>query len=297
MELPVAVSPLTAGLLSGEPRRGVVLACFPTATYLRVEDDAGRAQVLPVVSCDALLLPTAARLGLPSAHLSWPLGVGDPVLVGGGRISGSGLELRSVRAWRPGRVERASGRPAGGVVGLLPEGGVLAELCADLTAGALAGERVDDHVAGLVGAGLGLTPSGDDALCGVLLALRAWAPSIEPLAAAARAVDRYRHRTTDLSASLLGAAAVGYAVPEVVSLVQTLSASGPEGLGSLDERLAAVLAIGHTSGRDLVAGLAGAVRALTHHHHTPDRQSSKSDRQCSKPHRVPSVTPEGITRA
>jgi hypothetical protein len=112
-----------------------------------------------------------------------------------------------------------------------------------------------------VGAGSGLTPSGDDALCGVLLALRAVGGGAADAAAAsvADAVRGAARGTTSLSASLLGAAAQGYAVPEVVRLVSAAVGGDPS---ETSRALPAVLAIGHTSGADLVAGLAGAVDAL-----------------------------------
>ncbi|NUO33688.1 MAG: DUF2877 domain-containing protein, partial [Dermatophilaceae bacterium] len=63
--------------------------------------------------------------------------------------------------------------------------------------------------------------------------------------------------TTSLSAALLVAAGAGYAVPDVVRLVTGLVAGvvAPE----LVDR---VLAIGHSSGRDLLSGVTGALRAL-----------------------------------
>ena len=109
----------------------------------------------------------------------------------------------------------------------------------------------------LVGAGPGLTPSGDDVLCGVLLGLR--------LAAEPTALERVHAAvvprlgaTTTLSASLVREAAAGYAVPDLVRLGAALAA------GDRDEAAGAtqaLLAIGHTSGRDLLAGLWGSLEA------------------------------------
>ena len=75
--------------------------------------------------------------------------------------------------------------------------------------------------------------------------------------------------TTSLSASLLLAAAAGCAVPEVAALANALSEADEAGV---DEALPAVLAIGHSSGADLLAGLAGALDALiqTTHHTEPE---------------------------
>jgi hypothetical protein len=263
VQLPAAVSPLTRDIVMGEARAARVLAAFPTALYLVLDESAGARQVLPVVTADALLLPTALRLGMPSSGRSWPIAPGDEAVVGGGGVIAPAFELRGVRDWRPSRVETGLALPGVAALDLLPDGGVLGRLCTDLAAAALAGQPVTAHVAGLVGAGLGLTPSGDDALCGVLLGLRAWA-SPAPAAAVADVIGHARHRTTDLSASLLMAAADGYAVPQVVSLLRALAGGGSDlRSATLVPALEAVLAIGHSSGRDLVSGLVGTLRALS----------------------------------
>jgi hypothetical protein len=138
---------------------------------------------------------------------------------------------------------------------------VLRDFAADVTRTALRDGDARQQVAGLVGAGAGLTPSGDDALCGVLLALRAvGGPAAAP---ALRAVQRHigasTRATTSLSASLLLAACEGYAVPEVSRLVAAV-ATGE--VPAVERALPAVLAIGHSSGADLLAGVGGALDAL-----------------------------------
>src|SRR5665811_4183 len=110
----------------------------------------------------------------------------------------------------------------------------------------------------LLGAGLGLTPSGDDALCAVLLVLCGIGDPA-PIALLGAAVQDRWSATTSLSAALLGAARQGYAVPEVVSLVECALRGDLAGAG---EALTSTLAIGHSSGQDLVAGLAGSLRVL-----------------------------------
>ena len=79
------------------------------------------------------------------------------------------------------------------------------------------------------------------------------------VAKVARPVHRALPATTSLSASLLHAALEGYAVPEVVALVGAL---GRGDLGTVARVLPGVLAIGHSSGADLLAGAAGALEAL-----------------------------------
>ena len=306
---PAAVSPLTADALQAPPRRARVLAALPTALYLLLPE--GHEQVLPVLAADALRLPTGVRLAMPSAELRWGVEHGDEVVVGDGRVHLPGAEVVAVRRWRPARVSQVEGDvesdapgpmdAAGlraGLAALEPATGaaVLRELARDVASAALLGRsaRVARLVRGLVGAGRGLTPSGDDALCGVLLGLRAvGAPMAGPVEAATAstvalaevttAVRQGVGATTSLSASLLLAATDGYAVPEVVTAVEAV-AGGDE--AATARALPGVLAVGHSSGADLLAGLAGTLDALC----TSNLPS------CDNP-RNPHSQPEGARRA
>ena len=271
---PAAVSPLLAAELAAAPRCARVLAAFPTALYLLLDR---HDRVLPVLADDALRLPTGLRLGLPSRALDWGVAAGSEVLVGDGRVRLPQRDVVALREWRPSRVSPCP-RPtssahstvaaASRVLASADVSGVLRGLAADVAGTALRGGSTLLQVAALVGAGPGLTPSGDDALCGVLLALRAVGGGAADAAAAsvAGAVRAVAHATTSLSASLLGAAAQGYAVPEAVRLVRA-TVGGDARETSL--ALPAVLAIGHTSGADLVAGLAGTIDALARHGPAP----------------------------
>jgi uncharacterized protein DUF2877 len=274
---PAAVSPLLAAELAAAPRCARVLAAFPTALYLLLDR---HDRVLPVLADDALRLPTGLRLGLPSRALDWGVAAGSEVLVGDGRVRLPQRDVVALREWRPSRVspclrETSSADCADSAVAAASRvlasadvSGVLRGLAADVAGTALRGGSTLLQVAALVGAGPGLTPSGDDALCGVLLALRAVGGGAADAAAAsvAGAVRAVAHATTSLSASLLGAAAQGYAVPEAVRLVRA-TVGGDARETSL--ALPAVLAIGHTSGADLVAGLAGTIDALARHGPAP----------------------------
>lgn len=102
------------------------------------------------------------------------------------------------------------------------------------------------HLAGL---GPGLTPAGDDALAGILLAHRALlGPGAEPhLLAAARSGV-----TTDLSAALLAWAARGQAVEPVHDLLTALAAGDWAGTVTAARGVAS---LGATSGADLLFGL------------------------------------------
>ena len=103
------------------------------------------------------------------------------------------------------------------------------------------------EVAALVGRGDGLTPYGDDVLCGWLAVTRAAGIETPEVDAAVRELAP---TTTLLSATLLDCAMAGEAVPEFVAWLA--------GTGSVD----AVERIGHSSGRGLVEGARLALSGL-----------------------------------
>lgn len=102
----------------------------------------------------------------------------------------------------------------------------------------------------LVGAGDGLTPYGDDVVCGWLAAHRAAGVATPEVAAEVRAL---LPRTTLLSATLVDCALAGEVVPQVAAYVRAL--------GTLAETAAevAVAAIGGSSGAGLLEGFARAL--------------------------------------
>jgi hypothetical protein len=106
----------------------------------------------------------------------------------------------------------------------------------------------------LVGRGPGLTPEGDDELAGHLLVLAAVGGAVPDL-------EPELHRTTALSASLLRAAARGYAVPEVVAYVDAVLAGDA---ATEDLLRPQVGAIGHTSGPALLRGIDTALDRAPH---------------------------------
>ena len=109
-----------------------------------------------------------------------------------------------------------------------------------------AGPLGPDAVARLVGRGDGLTPLGDDALCG-------WLALHRSVGEPTPAVDALLPRTTLLSATLLDCALRGEVLPEFAAYLTAL------GTPEEPARAAALAAIGHTSGAGL---LHGAQRAL-----------------------------------
>jgi hypothetical protein len=111
----------------------------------------------------------------------------------------------------------------------------------------LAGEPGVIDVAGRIGRGDGLTPYGDDVLCGWLAVHRAAGIGTPTVDAEVRA---HLHRTTLLSATLLDCALHGEVIPEFAAFL-------------LDERRADELAaVGHTSGRGLLEGARLALSGL-----------------------------------
>ncbi|MEP7034415.1 MAG: DUF2877 domain-containing protein [Actinomycetota bacterium] len=263
-EVPGAASPLTRTVLTGPARQATVVASFPSALYLLA---GGHHEVLPVLASDALMLPTGTRLSAPGREVSWGVGPGDQVTIGDSRIRLPSWQVNVVREWRPAHVR---------AVWTLLESRSLSswadQLCRRASAPALVDQAdavcrvardgdeagVRDRVRGLLGAGQGLTPSGDDALCAVLLVLNGIGEA-EPIALLSNAVREQWTGTTSLSASLLEAAAGGYAVPQLVALVDGVLGGN---LDAVRQALTSTLAIGHQSGADLVAGLAGSLRAL-----------------------------------
>ena len=251
--LPAAVSPLTARLVAGPPHRGAVVGAHRYGVYVEV---AGT--VLPVLARDAMALPTALRLAVTAEQARWVVRAGEPVEVGGGSVRLPGLTVRGVRSWRPSRVRPGPRGGPGEAVALL-QGAVDegARWLLEPVRVAVTSTDPARAVAALVGRGRGLTPSGDDALAGALLAARAvGSERAVPLAGAVR---RRLATTTAVSAALLDAAADGWAAPEAVALVDAAADGHAHAAEAL---LPQVLAAGHDSGRALVVGVAAALAAL-----------------------------------
>lgn len=263
-EVPGAGSPLSQSVLSGPSRQALVLASFPTALYLSVGE---HHEILPVLASDALMLPTAVRLSAPSRGLVWGVEPGDPVIVGRSEIRLPAWRVRLVRQWRPARVGAVHELAGSALLSEIADtlscqasSAALVEQATAVCRAARCGDRggVRRAVRRLLGAGKGLTPSGDDVLCAVLLVLNGVGEPA-PIALLGGVVQDHWSSTTSLSASLLDAARAGYAVPEVAALVE-YSLRG-DLTGAL-RALPSTLDIGSSSGTDLVAGLAGALRAL-----------------------------------
>ncbi|MGL5930052.1 MAG: DUF2877 domain-containing protein [Dermatophilaceae bacterium] len=271
--VPGVVSALSADLLAGPVQPARVLGSGAHGCYL---DVAGT--VLPVLTTDAVALPTAVRLARPVDPVAFSPGhlghlgrdhlgrgdsgrVGDsghgdsePVAVGGGEVRLGRLTVRVIRVWQPACVRRRHpGRSA--ATSVRPGVPAVAAHLVRPVAAAVAASDPVRAVALLVGRGRGLTPSGDDALAGAVLVAHAFGrPRV-----LADAIRRRLGATTAVSAALLDAACDGYAVAPVVRLVDAAVAGDHAQVGAI---LPAVLSVGHTSGADLVAGVAGAMSVL-----------------------------------
>ena len=124
-------------------------------------------------------------------------------------------------------------------------------------AGWLAGRMMPGAVAALVGRGGGLTPAGDDLLCGVLVTLRAMRDARADRLA--RAIGQVAAtQTTHVSAALLVHASRGECVPELAGLIAAL-----DGRGDVRAAMRRLAAVGHASGTSLAHGVLLAVATCT----------------------------------
>jgi hypothetical protein len=241
-----AASVLLHDLITGPARPAKVLAAGPAATYL----EAG-GRVLAIVTAGGVRLPCAAML---AADGRLPV-TRSRLAIGCGAVNEDGRQLVAVRRWFDPRVRlagvdtRAVARLAhvvrsrGGSDALLPDDAP-DRLAAGLTSGDAVGA-----VSALLGRGTGLTPAGDDLLAGALATLRALgSPAADQLGAVVRALAPTG--TTRLSATLLEAADVAGLVPEAARVLRTLA-----GGGDVETAADRLVALGHTSGWHLAAGL------------------------------------------
>jgi Protein of unknown function (DUF2877) len=171
--------------------------------------------------CPAICVAAAGAVRVPCAALL-PAGVALPGFAvgasgtaGGGAVTIGSWTVRVRRWWSPPRP-RLARRPAGD----LPD------------------------VDALLGAGPGLTPYGDDVLAGALVTLAALGTPVRDFPRLARVFER----TTFVSAALLVHAARGECVPQLAAVLTALGTGAPA-------PVAALRAVGHTSGAGLLAGV------------------------------------------
>lgn len=270
---PVAASALAPTWLHGASGPATVLAVGESAAYLG--DGSGhRREVLALVTPAGLLLPGAVRVAAPADLHALRLIPGAEARVGEGQVRTATGALVVRRTWRPRRApaaplpRHAACRAQEALAPSLPLGAPLGPVAdrGEALAAALGreGAGLAGPVAALVGLGPGLTPAGDDLLCGLLLGLRATGQQARQTALAAAlaaALVPHLHRTTALSATLLVHAAGGHAVPAVLDLLEAWHRPGaPAAQAVLEVAAVPVARLGHTSGAALLLGLHLALR-------------------------------------
>ena len=260
-------------------RPGTVLAVFERSFYLCAADGALACLGPPSIGAGPLnaLLPGRPGAGIRPGGRTAPEGGGFR-LPGGPVVAArpEALYRPDCRASPPSRrmagllVRRARAfAPADGLAPLVARApaplppvaaraaGAAARLAAWLRGGAAAAPP-PGAVAQLVGLGPGLTPSGDDFLGGMMIALAASGRRGAARRLAGTALPRARTATNRISRAHLAAAARGQGA---AALHDALAALAGEDEGELDAALEAVCALGHCSGWDALAGAVAALAA------------------------------------
>jgi len=260
------VSSAVTDVVHGPRQRVQVVASTRSAIYLATVDAAQ--PVLSVITADAVRVPNAVVLpSSPASHRStWPSDPNTTALVGAGAVEVGALTVVAGSTWTP---PRASLRDAGTAVARVnelcrlidgmarPVPPVLTAPMAQLHAGLRTGDRAAVRCAAyrLVGLGPGLTPSGDDLICGVLATGHALACTHRDLGhtctTLATEARHHTNRTPVVSAALMRHAARGEVIPELSALLHALG-TGDDLRGSLSR----MLGVGHHSGSDLARGVA-----------------------------------------
>jgi hypothetical protein len=119
----------------------------------------------------------------------------------------------------------------------------------------LAGNTLSREAEGLIGLGPGLTPSGDDYLAGMLVALRAFGRPTQADSLWRWLAPRLPGRTSAISVAHLAAASAGEAHEALHACLENLAG----GSGDWGGLLKKIDSVGHCSGWD---GLAGALAVL-----------------------------------
>jgi hypothetical protein len=246
------------------------------ALYLKT---AGPPGALVVLTHDAVRLPCGLVLPTTSEELpfsmilesyacgsvhnspgSWRIAVGD------GAVSWTGpagrVVVRAAREWAPARprqgpvAARALSAVRASLSGADP--GSDCRLAAGLASAAGDHDAATAAATSLLGAGPGLTPSGDDVLAGFLVGAAAFGLDATALREAVAVLAPAR--TTALSAALLWHAARGECIDELAGLAAVLTSQRcrAELAGRALSRL---LSVGHTSGAALALGLVTAAEA------------------------------------
>ncbi|WP_010137755.1 oxamate carbamoyltransferase subunit AllH family protein [Oceanicola sp. S124] len=256
--------------LSGPVR---LLASFDNHAYLEITPPLGAPQVLILARAGQ---PRGALDLQPALWRDWQALCPGPGRLEAGLLSFPGLELdgRQAEAWPTALPEGAPPlralRPAAlaqrqrsALLEAVLTGAPLPDGCADLAEG-LAGRDGTALCRGalaLAGLGPGLTPAGDDFLCGVLIAARGQSGTCQALLRAAQTA------THAISRAFLQAAAQGHGSAAWRALL-----TGSE--AELPALVVAVAAPGASSGGDVLAGYLWA-RALPAPRAVPESASRR----------------------
>jgi hypothetical protein len=233
--------------------RGVVTATFPRAVYVTP----ARGDLLVVHDTLHGATPTSLLVETVTA---WPVAPGAPVVGRAGHLllGDMVIDVRTANVWSPPAAPRSGVRA---VPARSSAAHVDTELVDELV-DALASPdvtRLSGVLLRLVGNGVGLTPSGDDAIVGILAVLhRCVAPDVSARALDALAVllGPVLDRTTAISAHFLRLAVRGEFGERLVTVVDaccTPSGPDPDGVDRL-------LSTGATSGADTLVGVAAATQ-------------------------------------
>lgn len=239
VELPVSASSRLRQLLARTADAELdVVHRGPHAIYAVLPGP--EARCVGVVGSAATAVPCALRLGAATVG---PL-VGDRARVQGGMLHVDDVAL-PVRRVVDATVHRLTRRAEA----IDPLQGIDPGVAAELTDLAVDPHHLDR----VLGSGGGLTPLGDDVVCGWLALHRSlgvetpWADAV---------VRRARERTTTLSATLVECAAHGEVIPQFAAWVAASEVDEP---ARADE----LAAVGHSSGSGLLYGARSALLHLS----------------------------------
>ena len=136
--------------------------------------------------------------------------------------------------------------------------GPIGRLCSWLAHATAGFDEPPADVERLIGLGPGLTPSGDDFLCGCLVALNHCGRADLAARLALQVLPIASHATHIISWAHLRAAAEGEAGQVLFDVLDSIVQGGA---ADLEPRLDAITAIGHSSGWDTLAGAVAALSA------------------------------------
>lgn len=112
--------------------------------------------------------------------------------------------------------------------------------------------NAEQIVTWLLGRGKGLTPSGDDILCGYIFVLLLVDKANTYLSSLVKQIKNNLKLTTDVSKAYLICATQGYVNSKVYQLYKSFK---NHNFKDIDSELNSILEIGHTSGKDLSYGI------------------------------------------